>query len=85
MPIDNRAKGRDIDQTNDASRVWIRDNTLEDAQALTERTLPIDWDKFHEFIWFILREILRAIVSPRLSKMEPFYVVPKNSRFMHIE
>src|SRR6266404_1606824 len=84
MPIDNRAKGRDIVRRMDAVRVLIRDNRIDEAKVLAERTLPIDWDKLHG--WFNpKRDPQGNILPPRLSKTEPFYVVPKNRKIYDID
>lgn len=84
MPIDNRAKGRDISRRMDAVRLLIKDNKMEEAKALSERTLPIDWDTFSG--WFNpKRDPKGNIIPPRLSKDEPFYVVPRNKKIYDLD
>lgn len=84
MPIDNRAKGRDIAKRLDAVRLLIKDNRLDEAQALSQRTLPIQWDKLKG--WFEpSRDAKGKIVAPHLSKEEPFYVVPKNKKIYDLD
>src|SRR5258706_134381 len=84
MPIDNRAKGRDIARRLDAVRVLIRDDKLDEAKVLAERTLPIKWDQLKG--WFNpTRDPKGNILPPRLSKTEPFYVVPKNKKIYDLD
>src|SRR6266852_4852497 len=84
MPIDNRAKGADVARRLDAVRVLIGKNQLDEAQALTERTLPIKWDELSK--WFKpSRDPKGNIIPPRLSTTEPFYVVPKNRKIYDLD
>ena len=84
MPIDNRAKGRDIAKRLDAVRLLIKDEKWDEAKALAERTLPIDWDKLSG--WFKpSRDPKGNILNPRLSTTEPFYVVPKNKKIYDLD
>lgn len=84
MPIDNRAKGRDIARRMDAVRLLIKDNNWADAKALAEATLPIDWDTLSG--WFKpKRDPEGRILQPRLSTTEPFYVVPRNKKIYDLD
>lgn len=84
MPIDNRAKGRDIARRLDAVRELIHREDWDGAQALAERTLPIKWDQLSS--WFKpSRDSKGNIQSPRLSTTEPFYVVPRNKKIYDLD
>jgi hypothetical protein len=84
MPIGNRAMGKDIARKLDEVRKLIAKEDLDGAQALAEKTLPMEWKEVSG--WFKpSRGPKGQLIPARLDVSEPFYVVPKNKNIYDID
>src|SRR6266436_6411565 len=84
MPIGNRVMGRDIAQKMTQMNALMKENKLEEAQALS-KTLGIDWDKMRSWYEASVHPITGKTSAPFIDVNEPFYLVPRNRKIFDID
>lgn len=82
MPMAIREMGKDVAKTLDNVRQLIAANKLDEAKALTNSKLPVEWEELHS--WFKYDVTSEGLpIPPRLSLTEPIQLVRNNQKIVH--